>query len=146
VAVTLDADARASVQMNIDLSQREAVGWARVWGALLKAVLFIPLTDGMAEAADKVAYPSVQAGCSSDNEGGECNEIEWWRESLKCSDDFRRDVAALISPNSSALLMLVRKIDVAKALQKLGHHGDMLVHATVSAAQDEKLIEMLKRR
>jgi uncharacterized membrane protein len=143
VVVTLDAEGKASVQMNIDLSRREAVAWARVWGALLKAILFVPITDGMAEAADKLACPSVQVGCSPEAEGDECNEIKWWRESLKQSQNFRRDVAALVSPNSSAVLMLVRNIKLSDALQNLEKYANTIVHTTISATQDEQLSKML---
>ena len=146
VVVALDAEGKASVQLNVDLTEREAGAWARVWGALLKSVLFVPLTDGMAEAADNVACPSVQVGCSSDVEGDECAEIKWWRESLTHSQNFRRDVAALISPNNSAVLMLERKREPSNVLERLGKYGNMIVHTTISAAQDEKLNKMLKRR
>jgi uncharacterized membrane protein len=144
VAVILDSDARASVQMNVDLIKREAVGWARVWGALLNAVLFVPITTGMVEAADKVASPST--GLPADGEDDEGKEIKWWRESLKHSDNFRRDVAALISPNSSAVLMLARKINISEALKHLGSYGETIVHTTINDEQDEKLSAMLKRR
>jgi len=146
VVVTLDAEGKASVQMNVDLTKREAVGWARLWGALLNAILFVPLTDGMAEAADKIACPRVQIDCSSEVEGDECDEIKWWRESLKGSGNFRRDVAALISPNSSAVLLLASKVRTSDAIESLGKFEMMIVRTTISDAQDDKLRRMLKRR
>jgi len=146
VVIALDAEGKASVQLNVDLTEREPGAWARVWGALLKSVLFVPITDGLAEAAHNVACPSVQVGCSSDGDGDECAEIKWWRESLKHSQNFRRDVAALINPNNSAVLILERKREPSNALESLGKYGNLIVHTTISAAQDEKLNKMLKQR
>jgi uncharacterized membrane protein len=146
LVLALDEEGRASVQMNVDLTKREAVAWAQVWGALLKAILFVPITDGISEAADKFAYPSVQPGWPPEVEPDECNEIKWWRESLKQAQNFRRDAAALIGPNTSAVLMLVRKIKLSDALENLEKYATTIVHTTISAGQDEQLSRMLKRK
>jgi len=146
VAVALDPDGKAIVQMNVDLSRREAVAWARVWGALLKAVLFVPLTDGLAQAADKVACPSVQDDCSPEAQGDECSEIKWWQESLEPSKYFRRDVAALIVSDTSAILILAKTMEASAALKELRKHGNMIMHTTISPEQDQKLNGLLKGR
>jgi len=146
VAITLNAESQASVYLNVDLSKREVSEWAKLWGALLRSTLFVPLVDGMVEAADNVSCPAVQIGCSPDVEGDECPEIKWWRESLKPSENFRRDVAALISPNSSAVLILARRINMTEAVEHFGKYATTIVHTTISAKQDEKLKEMLRRR
>jgi len=146
VVLALDLEGMASVQMNVDLTKREAVAWARLWGALLKAILFVPITDGMAAAADMVACPSVQVGCSPEIAGDECDEIKWWRQSLQQSDSFRRDVAALIGPNSSAILMLARNLKVSDVLERFCNDGAMMVHTTINARQDERLSKILERR
>jgi CheY-like chemotaxis protein len=52
VAITLDSGARASVHMSVDLSKREAGGWARIWGTLLNSTLFVPLTANGAEGIE----------------------------------------------------------------------------------------------
>jgi len=100
----------------------------------------------MAEAADKVVCPSVEVNCSLEVQGDECNEIKWWSESLKQSKNFRRDVAALISPNTSAVLMLGRNMKLSEALANLDTDENMVVHTTINSAQDELLTKLLKRR
>jgi len=142
IAVTLDAESKASVHMSIDLSKREGVRWARVWGALMKSALFVPITDRMVEAVDKVACPSVQVGCSL-LAGDECGEIKWWREVFGTSDNFRRDVSSLINPSSSAILMMLTMPDVSSALAQLRNYGSTIVHTTISSALDETLQAML---
>jgi uncharacterized membrane protein len=143
VAVTLDSEARASVHMSMDLSKGEAVGWARIWGALLNSALFVPLTRGMVEAADKVALPSRRTSPSSLRDGEESCVAGWWRESLEDSENFQRDLSASITANSSAILMMLRTPRVSKALENLRNYGSTIVHTTISTAQDEKLRAIL---
>jgi hypothetical protein len=100
----------------------------------------------MVEAADNVSCPAVHIGCSPDVEGDECREVKWWRESLRSSENFRRDVAALVGPNSSTVLMLARKIKISDALEHFRKHASTIVHTAISVKQDEKLTQMLKRR
>jgi len=146
IAVTLDGESKASVHMSIDLSNREGVGWARVWGALMKSALFVPITEGMAEAVNRVVCPSAQPGCSLIIEGDECREIKWWRDVFEASDNFKRDVSSLINANSSAILILLTMPSVSSALEQLRNYGSIVVHTPVSAAQDAKLREMLRGR
>jgi len=144
VAVTLDSEARASVHMSVDLSKREAVGWAKIWGSLLNSALFIPLTAGMVEAANEVTQPSRRISPSSPKDGEESCEARWWRESLEDSENFQRDLSASITANSSAILMMLRTSKVSKALENLRNYGSTIVHTTINPAQDEKLRAMLK--
>jgi uncharacterized membrane protein len=145
VAVALDSEARASVHLSVDLSKREAVGWARIWGSLLNSALFVPLTEGMVEAVDEVTVPLRRIGPSSPKDGKESCEAKWWRESLHDSENFKRDLSALVTANSSAILMMLRTPRISKVLESLRNYGNTIVHTTVSTAQDDKLSVMLKR-
>jgi uncharacterized membrane protein len=143
IAVTLDSEARASVHLSVDLSKGKTAGWARIWGALLNSALFVPLTQGMVEAADEVAFPSRRINPSLPTAGEEPCEITWWRESLEDSENFQRDLSASITANSSAILMMLRTPKVSKVLESLRNYGSTIVHTTVSAAQDERLTAIL---
>jgi len=142
LAVTLDAQAKASAQINVDLSKRRAVGWARLWGALLKVTFFVPITDGLVEAADRIACSPELAPAANGDEGW---EISWWRRALGNSPNFRRDVSALCGPNSSAILMLLRNVEIPKALSHLCNYGNTILHTTIGAEQDRELLELLGR-
>lgn len=144
VAVTLDSEARASVHLSVDLSKREAVGWARIWGSLLNSALFIPLTEGMVKAADEVVLASMRISPSLPKDGEESCEARWWRESLQDSENFKRDLSALITANSSAILIMLRTPNVSKVLEGLRNYGSTIVHTTVNTAQDDRLRAMLK--
>ena len=144
VAIMLDENANASVYMNVNLSKREAVGWAKVWGALFKSALFVPLTDGMIEAVDRITWPSVEAGCSPKNAGQDCSEITWWRDVFAASENFRRDVSALVGANSSAVIMLLRQVKASDALTRLRNYGNTIIHMSLSSEQDRKLDDLLE--
>jgi uncharacterized membrane protein len=144
IAIVLDNKANASVHMNVDLSRREPLAWAKIWGALLKSALFVPLADSMTAAVDRILCPSVEDECSPAHPGEECNEIKWWREVFVSSGNFPRDVSALVSANSSAILMLLRNITPADALIHLRNYGNTIMHTSISAEQDQKLSELLE--
>ena len=144
VVLRLDAEARASVQMSVDLSKREGVGWARIWGALLNSALFVPITQGMVEAAGEVSLPPRRIRTSPLKAGEESCEARWWRESLADSENFQRDLSASITADSSAILMMLRMAQVSKALAKLRNYGSTIVHTTISSAQDDKLSALLR--
>ena len=143
VAVTLDSDGKASVHMSVDLSKRGAVGWARIWGALLNSAFFVPLTAGMVEAADEIALGRNRIGSSPHTGGDKSCEARWWQDSLTDSENFRRDLSASIMPNSSAILMMLRRPKLSKALENLRNYGSTIIHTTVSRQQDERLDDIL---
>jgi uncharacterized membrane protein len=143
VAIMLDMNAKASVYINVDLNKREAVGWAKIWGALFKSALFVPLTDGMVEAVDRFTTPTGPVGHYPSSSGEEYSEIKWWGDVFATSENFRRDVSALISANSSAILILLRSVKASDALIQLRNYGNTVVHTSLSAEQDRKLQELL---
>ena len=78
------------------------------------------------------------------NPGEECSEIKWWRDVFAKSENFRRDVSALVSSNSSAIIMLLRDIKASDALIRLRNYGNTIIHTSLSEEQDRKLDELLE--
>ena len=145
VVITLDEQGKARAQLNIDLSTYEAVGWARLWSSLLDTTLFLPLAEVIGEAANGIAVPARPLKTlrqSSD----ETSEARWWRESLEHSENFKRDVGALMRRSGSAIFMLLRSTDPTKVLRQLGNYGDTFVHTSISREQDEKMRAILGER
>jgi len=143
VVITLDEKGKARAQLNIDLSTYEAVGWAKLWASLLDKTLFIPLAEVIVDAADGIANRSLRALRQSSDEP---REARWWRESLEHSENFKRDVGALMVRTGSAIFILLRSTDATKALRQLGNYGDTLVHTAISREQDEKMQAILDER
>ncbi|PWT89557.1 MAG: hypothetical protein C5B55_11175 [Blastocatellia bacterium] len=143
VAVTLNEDGKARVHLSIDLSTYKGSGWARLWGSLLGTMLFLPLSEVMVQVADGIAFSPNNGKAITRNTNGSTPESEWWTKSLENSGNFKRDVAALMVANGSAIFMLLRSHNAAPALKQLGNYGNTIVHTSLSAEQDEKLCALL---
>ena len=141
VAVTLDENRKARVQLSVDISSYDGVSWARLWGSLLSSTLYIPRTDAMVEAVEAVA--------SSNNHNGRCSHVHqntedgWWRDALASAVNFKRDVAALMEPSGSAIFMLLRAAEAPVVLRQLRNYGDTIVHTSLSSEQDQKMFAFL---
>ena len=145
VAVTLNENGQTRVHISIDLSKCEAPGWARMWSSLLGNTLFLPLTEVMVEAADGMRYSPRNANGQGDAGVEQDGQTKWWRDSLDLPSDFKRDVAALIGPSGSAIFMLLRAATVPVALKQLCNYGNTILHTSLSAEQDDKMLAMLAR-
>lgn len=143
VTITLNEDGEARAHLSVDLSTYDGAGWARLWGSLLCTTLFLPLTEVMVEAADGLAFSRNSTMAQRRQPYEATVESQWWRESLKTAGNFRRDVAALMAANGSAIFMLLRAPNTAAALKQLSNYGDTIVHTSLSSEQDEKLLAML---
>lgn len=145
VAVTLDADGKARVQLSIDISTHEGARWARLWGSLLSSTLFMSGAEVMVDAADGLAFSKNKGLDQSppSNEPSSAPESAWWEEALARSVNFKRDVAALMEPSGSAIFMLLRAADAPIALKQLRNYGDTIVHTSLSSEQDQKMFALL---
>jgi len=145
VAITINEQGKARAHLNVDLSRSAAIQWARLWGSLLNTLLFLPLAEIMIEAADGIAepqQPSRARKCGS----FQTLESRWWQESLCHSENFKRDVAALLSPGGSAIFALLRQTDPdpVRTLRELRNYGDSIVHTNITAEQDAKIDRFLQ--
>ena len=144
VVITFNEKGKARAQLNIDLSTGEAVRWARLWGSLLKTTLFLPFANLIVEAADEITVPGKPAQTLKQT-SVETVEARWWRQALEHSENFKRDVAALMSANGSAIFVLLLTADATKALKQLGNYGDTIVHTSISTKHDEAIHAILRK-
>ena len=132
------------VQLNVDPTRKEGGAWARVWGSLLHSALFVPNTDGMTDAAGNVA---IEWGAHSATEGanrtGPVLNSNWWRKNLRISEEFIRDIGALVQPGDSAVFMFLRTPNIVTVLKQLRNYGGTLLHTSLSQEQEESLQEVL---
>lgn len=142
VAVTLNEDGKARVHLSVDVSTYDGAGWARLWGSLLNTTLFLPLTEVMGEAAEGLASQKSTLDQARQRNGAAL-ESQWWCDSLEAASNFRRDVAALMLSNGSAIFMLLRSPNLDAVLSQLSNYGDTIVHTSLSSEQDEKLAVLL---
>jgi uncharacterized membrane protein len=145
VVITFNDKGKARAQLTVDLCTGEAAPWARLWGSLLNTTLFLPTAEVIVEAADGIDIRTHPSGKSRRNSHA-TPEAEWWRESLEHSDNFKRDTAALMSANGSAIFILLRTAEPAKVMQLLRNYGDTIVHTSIIPEQDKKMEAILGTR
>jgi uncharacterized membrane protein len=145
VAVSLNIEGKATVQLSINLSKSDAGEWARIWASLLGSTLFLPLTDLMVEAVDGIAFTSNPLKGTTRCVIGPRPEARWWRDRLELSDTFMRDVAALLRPGGSAIFMVLRPGTIPIALEQLRNYGDTILHTSLSANEGDEVLAVLAR-
>lgn len=143
VAVTVNEDGKTRVQLSVDPSTGDGASWARLWGSLLSSTLFMPLTEVMVEAVDGLTFFPEQPWHQRRPPGESIVESQWWCDSLEAANNFKRDVAALMTGNASAIFMLLRNGNTAAVLRQLSNYGDTIVHTSLSKEQDKKLLDVL---
>lgn len=142
VVVALDEDGRAKVQLSVDLTTHEEVVWARLWGSFIKATLFLPAADVIVEAAGLVSAPEEAAKPAHINQAAS-PDPGWWRERLRLSDDFIRDVGATMVPGASAIFMRLRAHDRLDVLRQLRNYGGTVLRAALDPEQDREMQTVL---
>jgi uncharacterized membrane protein len=134
---------RLRVQLSIDPVTREAAAWAGLWGSFLRVALFVPITDGIAEAAGRMAIASRAQDKPESVGHSAIPTVRWWRENLRIPGQFLRDVGAMVQPGDSALLMLLRAPEPEVVLHQLRDYGGSLLHTLLSSEQEAELEDAL---
>ena len=142
VVITFNDNGQARAQLTVDLCTGEAAPWARFWGSLLNTTLFLPRAEVIVEAADGIDTASDLSPASRQNSHA-TSEAQWWRESLQHSQNFKRDTAALMNTNGSAIFLWLRTADPSKVLQLLRNYGDTILHTSIVSEQDKKMQALL---
>lgn len=137
-AITVSWEDRRNfiVQQSINLSGEEGSHWARLWGAFIKCTLFQPFTERLSQAADKVSSSDTLNG---DGKATQALAPEWWLSDVGISDDFVRDVGALVQPGESAIITLAERFDPKLASRVLGDCGGSLIYTCLSDEQVDKV-------
>jgi uncharacterized membrane protein len=146
MAVTLDGKGGAKVQLSVDLAASEGAAWARLWGSLLGATLFLPATDVIVEAAGRVADAAGVSLKAAHGSHSAPPEASWWKCCLRLPEDFMRDVGASVGPGDSAVFMLSRAPNRSAVLRQLRNYGGTLLHTSLDSTQDEQMQAALALR
>ncbi|MES2922673.1 MAG: DUF1269 domain-containing protein [Verrucomicrobiota bacterium] len=118
VAVTKDANGKIKLHQAVNLTAAGAASGG-FWGMLIGMIFLNPLL-GMAIGASAGAV----SGALSD---------------LGINDQFMKDLAATITPNSSALFVLVRKSTPDKVLEEVKGTGGTILKTSLSHEDEARL-------
>jgi uncharacterized membrane protein len=141
VAVTLDKQGRVKVHLSIDLSTNELTRRARMWGSLLAVTLYLPLPVVTVKAPDRTIGNGRALTKSPFATTGQFPDARWWKETL--SEEFLRDVGAMIGRGDSAIFMILRTKNLSSALRQLRGYGETFLHTLLEQRQVEELRAML---
>jgi len=136
VAVALDGNGGVRIQLNVDLSPEGTPRWIGLWRSLLSTTLFVPAPGALKASKANGNGGPKQSACVP------CDPA-WWKEDFRISDAFLRDVGAVVKPETSAIFMLLHSEQIFPVLRQLYNYGNMIIHTTLTAEQDEKLGAML---
>jgi uncharacterized membrane protein len=143
VAVAYQEDGRLLVQQTIDPAAEDNVAWSGLWAALIRETLMVVATEGI-PAASSAAQQAV-AGNRPGIIGADAKaqRPSWWAEEIGLPAEFMRDVGALIGPGESALFVLLREIEPARAKLQLRRLGGTVLHCSLDVTQDAKVRSVL---
>ena len=142
LVLTLDVDGHVKAEISLDPTGCEPNSWIRLWSALLGGALFIHGAHVLVEAAESLACrPLVEFHPTHSRNSNQ--ELKWWRDSVRLSNDFRRDLAAALSTGGSALFLLFHSTKAAAVLPHLRTFGDTIVHTALTPEQDEQVARLV---
>jgi uncharacterized membrane protein len=130
VVATRDADGKLRLKQSIDLvGTGAATGglWGAMWGSLV-GLLFLNPVIGMVAGAALGAGAGALSGKLAD---------------YGIDDDFIRSVGEAVQPGTSALFVLVRKVQPEKVLAALGNVRGRVIRSSLSPDQERRLQQAL---
>jgi uncharacterized membrane protein len=144
VAVYRARDGKLRVDRSVYLTTKAETAWGSVLGALVGAVLALPVAAfaSVPAAAAALGIGSAAIGAT----GGAVmafDDVVTWREHYGISDEFVEAVGGMVQPGQSAVFMLARAPDPTAVAEKFRGFGGKVLRTTLSAEQTKKLEETL---
>ena len=122
VAVSRDYSGKLRVHQSYQMTTGTGTAWGSLWGALIGLTLAIPFTAGAA---------------------GGAIDANWWKDSYGISDDFVREVGAMVQPGDSAIFALLRSADPAYVAEQFRGFGGTVLRSTLTKEQADKVQAVL---
>ena len=136
VVVVRDKNGKVRIKQAVPLVSLSAVGGA-AWGGLfglLIGILFLNPLLGWLTGAAMCAGAGALSGALAD---------------YGISDDFIKELGQTLQPGTSAIFMLVRRVNLDKALPELSKFGGKIIKTSLTHEQEARLksaLEELQRR
>ena len=130
VIATRDAGGHVRLKQSVDLVGAGAASgglWGAMWGTLVGLLFLNPLLGLVAGAA---------LGAGSGALAGQLTDYG-------INDDFMRNVSETLKPGTSALFLLIRKVQPEKVLAELSHFRGRVIRSSLSPDQEAALQKAL---
>jgi len=126
VVVVSDAQGKVKLKQSIDLVGVGAASgglWGAMWGTLVGLLFLNPLLGAAAGAAFGAGAGALSGKLAD----------------YGIDDDFIRSVADHLKPNTSALFLLVRKVQPERVLNELSQFRGRVIRSSLSPEQEARL-------
>jgi uncharacterized membrane protein len=147
VAAYRDNNGKLRVDSSVQMTTREGATFGGFIGSLigLTLVATAPLTGG-ASAVAAGALAAGAAGGAVLGAGAGAIDAAWWKNVFGISDDFVKQVGAMIQPGDSAIYALLRTANPDKVAEQFRGYGGTILSTTLSRDQEKKLEDVLSRK
>lgn len=144
VAVYRDYGGKLRVDQSYQMTTGEGAAWGGLWGSLIGltiGVIAAPVTAGASAAAGAMAAGALGGGALG--AVGGAIDADWWKEDYGISEDFVRDVGAMVQPGDSAIFALVRRANPNELAERFRGYGGTVLQSTLTKEQADKVQAVL---
>jgi uncharacterized membrane protein len=145
VAAYRDYSGKLRIDSSYQTTTGEGAALGGVLGSLAGLVLgaiAAPVTAGASVVAGTVAAGFVGGGVLG--AAGGALDAKWWKDDFGISDDFVKDVGALVQPGDSAIFALVRRANPDIVASEFRNYGGTVLSSTLTPEQANKAQAVLK--
>lgn len=143
VAVYRSRNGKLRIDQSMYLTTKEETSWGGVLGAVVGALLALPVAAlSVPAAAAALGVGAATIGAT----GGAVmafDDVTTWRDHLGISDDFVKEVGGMVQPGYSAVFALVRAADPVAVGERFRGYGGKVLRTTLAPDQTRKLQETL---
>jgi len=132
VAVYRDYNGKLRVDQSYQMTTGEGAAWGGLFGGLIGAMLAAPFTGGASVAA--VLAAGSLSGVALGATAGAI-DAETWKEDYGISEDFVRNVGALVQPGDSAIFALLRTLNPDLVAAQFKGYGGTVLRTTLNNEQ-----------
>jgi uncharacterized membrane protein len=143
VAVSRDYSGKLRVHQSYQITTGTGAAWGSLWGVLIGLTLAIPFTAGASGAVAAGALETGALGGGAVGAAGGAIDANWWKDSYGISDDFVKEVGAMVQPGDSAIFALLRSADPTYVAEQFRGFGGTVLRSTLTKEQADKIQAVL---
>jgi uncharacterized membrane protein len=143
VAVYRDYGGKLRVDQSYQMTTGEGAAWGGLFGGLIGAILAAPFTGGASVAA--VVAAGTISGVTLGATAGAL-DAESWKDDYGISEDFVKNVGAMVQPGDSAVFALLRTINPDVVAAQFKGYGGTILRTTLTDQQKAKVEATLAGR
>jgi uncharacterized membrane protein len=140
VAAYRDYNGNLRLDQSYQMTTGEGAAWGGLWGSLVGltiGAIAAPVTAGASAVAGALGGGALGAA-------GGAIDADWWKQDYGISEDFVRDVGAMVQPGDSAIFALLRFADPNVLAERFRGYGGTVMQSTLTKEQADKVQAVLE--